>query len=125
MLVADKKILSLLDLTGEPLAKIVRRIIKQSQWSDLADSTRKICLYPLPSRYTRSSILFEEVIEVDIHVPSLESHKARQIAGYVVDKLNNKTINGRYLTFKGLLGELPTATGFYCIGVRFSYYSPV
>lgn len=121
----DKKILELMDLTGKPLVDITKRIIKHSQWNDLADNTKRLCIYPLPSRYTRSSILFEEVVEVDIHAPSSQSHHARQIIGRVVDILNNQRINGRYITFKGQLGELPTATGFYCCGVRFSYYSPV
>lgn len=125
ILIADKKLITLLDLDGKPPAEIGRRITKQSQWNDLADNTKRLCIYPLPSRFTRNDILFEEVIEVDIHTPSSQSHHARQIIGRVVDILNNQRINGRYITFKGQLGELPTMTGFYCCGVRFSYYSPV
>lgn len=125
ILIADKEIMRLLDLTGKPNAEIGKRITKKSQWNDLADSNKRLCLYPLRSRPTRNSILFEEIIEIDCHVPAMQDHHARQVIGRVVDVLNNRSINGRYLTFKGQLGELPTATGFYCCGVHFGYYSPV
>ncbi|MDR7856081.1 hypothetical protein [Tissierella sp.] len=125
LLIADKEIMRLLDLTGKSNSEIGKRITKKSQWSDLLSSDKRLCLYPLRSRGTRSSILFEEIIAIDCHVPSVQDFQARQIMGKVVDVLNNKRINGRYLTFKGQLGELPTATGFYCFGVHFGYFSPV
>lgn len=125
LLIADKEIIRLLDLTGKSNVEIAKRITKKSQWNDLVTSDKRLCLYPLRSRPTRNSILFEEGIEVDCHVPAMQDHQARQIIGRVVDVLNNRSINGRYLTFKGQLGELPTATGFYCGGVHFGYFSPV
>lgn len=117
--------MALLDLTGKSNAEIAKKIIKRNKWDDLLSSDKRLCAYPLPSRPTGSEILFEEIIEIDCHVPAVEDFKARQIIGRVVDLLKGERINGRYLTFRGQLGELPTTTGFYCYGVRFGYFSPV
>lgn len=125
MVVDNPEIIALLGLTGKPVSEVVRKIIKRSQWSDIITSDRRLCVYPLPSRPTRNEILFEEMFEIDCHVPAGEDFKARQVIGKVVDLLNNKSINGRYLKAKGVLGELPTVSGFYCIGVRFGFYSPI
>ena len=122
---SDATILSLLDLTGKTTVEIVKRIIKRSKWDDLASSEKRLCMYFVPSRTTRNDILFEEVIEIDCHVPASLDYMARRTIDRVINLLNNKRINGRYLKFKGSLGELPTATGFYCCGVRFGYYNPV
>lgn len=125
MIIADKQIMALLDLTGKSDAEIGKRIIKKSKWDDLLGVDKRLCAYPMPSRPTRNEIIFEELIEIDCHVPATQDFIARQIIGRVVDTLKSKPINGRYLTFKGQLGELPTVSGFYCIGVKFGYYSPV
>lgn len=125
MLIDDEEIMALLDLTGKPNIEVAKRIIKRSTWDDLLTNEKRLCIYPLPSRSTRNEILFEEVFEVDCHVPTSQDFYARQIIGRVIDVLHNKQVNGRYITFKGMLGELPTASGFYCCGVRFSYYNPV
>lgn len=124
-LIADKEILRLLDLTGKPPIEIAETIIKRSKWDDLAGNKKRLCIYPLPSRSTRNDILFEEVIEIDCHVPAIQDFQARQIIGRVIDVLKTKSINGRYLNFKGIQGEISTMTGFYCVGVRFGYFSPV
>jgi len=125
LIINDNEILTLLGLDGKTNAEIARKVIKRSQWSDLATSDKRLCVYPLPTRTTRNEIIFEELFEVDCHVPAIEDYKARQIVGKVVDILNNQRINGRYLRAKGVLGELPTVSGFYCIGVRFGFYSPI
>jgi len=122
---SDATILSCLDLTGKTTVEIVKRIIKRSKWDDLASSEKRLCMYFVPSRTTRNDILFEEVIEIDCHVPASLDYMARRTIDRVINLLNNKRINGRYLKFKGSLGELPTATGFYCCGVRFGYYNPI
>ncbi|HHX60997.1 MAG TPA: hypothetical protein GX707_09850 [Epulopiscium sp.] len=124
-LIDDKEIMKLLDLTGKTNAEIAKKVIKRSQWSDLVSSDKRLCVYPLPSRPTGNEILFEEMIEIDCHVPVMEDFKARQVIGKVVTLLKGERINGRYLTFRGQLGELPTATGFYCHGIRFGYFSPL
>ena len=125
MIVNNKDILALLDLTGATNAEIAKRIIKRSKWNDLATSDKRLCIYSVPARPTRIDYLFEELIEIDVHVPATSDYKARQIIGKVVDTLNNKNINGRYIKFKGQLGELSTMDGFYCHGVRFGYFSPI
>ena len=125
MIINNKDILALLDLTGATNAEIAKRIIKRSKWNDLATSDKRLCIYSVPARPTRNSIIFEEILEIDCHVPATSDFKARQIIGKVVDTLNNKSINGRYLQAKPQLGELSTMDGFYCHGVRFSYFSPV
>ena len=81
-------------------------------------------LFFVPASQTKLNHI-REILEIDCHVPATSDFKARQIIGKVVDTLNNKNINGRYIKFKGQLGELSTMDGFYCHGVRFSYYSPV
>lgn len=124
-IVNDEIISGLLDLTGKSNAEIARRVIKRSQWDDLATSDKRLCIFPLPSRRTYNSNLFEEVIEINCHVPAMQDYKARQVIGRVVDLLQYERVNGRYLAFRGQLGELPTADGFYCCGVRFGYYSPI
>ncbi len=125
MIIADAKILGLLDLTGNTPVEIAKRIIRQSRFSDLATSEKRLCIYPLPSRSVRNESLLEEVIEIDCHVPAAESYKAAQVIGRVVDILKVSMISGRYLAFKGLLGELPTMTGFYCMGGKFNYFNPI
>ena len=124
IVMADNEILKLLDLEGKSRIEIAKKIIKRSQWDDLADSNKRLCIYSLPSRTTRNSILFDEIIEIDCHVPASRDFEARQVIGRAVDVLNNKRIDGRYLNFKGSLGELSTMQGFYCFGCRFGYYSP-
>lgn len=125
LLIEDKEVLRLMDLTGKPAVDIAEKIIKKSKWDDLAGNSKRICIFPLPSRSTRNEILFEEIIEIDVHVPSLQDFHARQIMGRIVEVLKAKSINGRYLNFKGIEGELATMQGFYCVGVRFGYFSPI
>lgn len=124
MIIADKEILTLLDLIDKPRAEIGSRIIKKSKWDDLVDAQKRLCIFFLPSRSTNNSILFNEIVEIDCHVPAIEDYKARKVIGRVMKILNNRTVNGRYLNIKGHLGELRTAQGFYCHGCRFGYYNP-
>lgn len=125
ILINNKEILALLDLSTATPADIAKKIIKRSKWNDLATSEKRICIYSVPARTTRIEYLFEEIIEIDCHVPATQDYKARQIIGKVVDALNNKSINGRYIKCKGQLGELSTLDSFYSHGVRFGYYSPI
>lgn len=122
---SDAAILSLLDLADKSAVEIAKRIIKRSRWDDLAGSEKRLCIYFCPSRPTRNDILFEEVIEIDCHVPASLDYMARRTIDRVINLLNNQRIYGRYLRLKGSLGELPTASGFYCCGVRFSFYNPI
>lgn len=121
----DVEVLTLLDLAFKTNVEISNRIIRRSRWNNLATNEKRLCIYPRPSRPTRNDILFEEIIEIDCHVPAIDDYKAMKVIGRVVDILNNQRINGRYLQCEGSLGELPTMDGFYCYGVRFGYYSPI
>lgn len=152
VLKADATVLSLLDLAGQSLIKkandyitekktgnpsftmsieaacsliIAKSIIKRSQWNDLVSSDKRLAIYPLPARSTRSEILFEQMFEIACHVPASEDFKARQVIGRTITIMNNTRIKGRYLRLRGLPGELPTMPGFYCFGCRFGYYDPI
>lgn len=125
MIINNKEILALMDLSSATPADIAKKIIKRSKWNDLVTSEKRLCIYFVPARGTRIDYLFEEILEIDCHVPSTQDYKARQIIGKVVDTLNNKSINGRYMQAKPQPGELSTMDGFYCHGVRFGYYSPI
>ena len=124
-LIQDPKIINIMGLSGKTHVEISKRIIKRSKWDDLVDGEKRLCIYSIPSRSTRIEVLFEEMIEIDCHVPAGEDYKARQIIGRVVDIVNNARIGGRYLKSKGYLGELSTMSKYYCCGNRFGYYSPI
>lgn len=119
---SDSTILSLLDLTGATSVNIAKRIIKRSQWSDLASSDKRLCAYFIPSRKTRNESFMEEFMEIDCHVPATEDYKAWQVQEQIKLLLHKKKVNDRYLYFDGQLGELPTMTGFFCCGSRYRFY---
>ena len=52
MIINNKEILALLDLTGATNAEIAKRIIKRSKWNDLATSDKRLCIYSVPARPT-------------------------------------------------------------------------
>jgi len=122
ILISDPEILSLLDLAGKPKNKIVERIIKHNKWSDLANSDKRLCVYFIPSRRTANNSVFEEVLEIDCHVPSSENYKAWQVQERIFELLHKKRVNNRYLYAEPPLGELPTMAGFFCCGSRFKFY---
>ena len=125
ILMADTNILSLLNLTDETHVTVSKRIIRRSQWNDLVGSDKRLSIYPLPARPTRSEVLFEQMIEIACHVPLSEDYKARQVIARVVNIMSNTRIKGRYIRVRGLPGELTTMPGFYCLGCRFCYYDPI
>lgn len=121
ILMANPKILSLMDLTGKTTVEIAKKIIKRSIYTDLATSEKRLCIYFLPSRKLRNQSFYEEVIEIDCHVPANLDYIADQIQEQIVTLINGKKINNRYLYFDGQLGELPTMQGFLCCGSRFVF----
>ncbi len=125
ILIVDPTVLSLLGLTGKPKLDIVKRIIKRSQWNDIVGSDKRLGIYPLPARGTRSESLYEQMLEVACHVPISEDFKARKTISRAIGIINNTRIKGRYLKLRGLPGELPTMPGFYCFGCRLGYYDPI
>ena len=122
ILKSNTKILSLLDLVNAEPITIAKRIIKRSQWNDLVGSDKRLCVYFLPARKVRNESFFEEVMEIDCHVPATEDYKAWQIQEQVFKLLHKKKVNKRYLCAEPPLGELATMSGFFCCGTRFKFY---
>lgn len=122
---ADKEILNLLDLTGKSRIEIAKKIIKRSQWNDLATNEKRLCIYFVPDRRARNEGFMESVVEIDVHVPAMEDYKAWRVQERVKLLLHKKRINQRYTRFNGQLGELPTSQGFFCCGSRFRFYRTI
>ena len=120
VLANDTKILSLVEwVNGKPKSEL---IYKGNEIPSKLDSNR-ICLYFAPSRRTRNQIVSEEVIQIDCHSPRPET--TRQMVKRVAELVNRETLNGRQLWFAGQLGDLTTAKGYSCAGVRFRYSTVV
>ncbi len=114
-------ILTLLALTGKTPLEIAKRIIKRSKWDDLVTNERRLCVFFCPSRKTPNQSFSQDVLEVDCHVPTANDYIAYQVQERVFTLLQNQKVNGRYLSFDGQLGELPTAQGFFCVGSRYTF----
>ncbi len=125
LIIQDKKILDLLDLTGKSNVEIAKRIIKRSQWNDLATNEKRLCIFFVPDRRVRNESFLESTIEIDVHVPAIHDFKAWEIQERVKVILHKKRINKKYIKFYGQLGELPTMQGFFCCGSRFRFYRTI
>jgi hypothetical protein len=121
ILIADATILNLLNLTGKTQLEITKKIIRESRWNDLATSERRLNLYFVPSRKMRNESFNSEVVEFDCHVPAGYGFFAYQVQEQIYKLLQKKKVNNRYLYFEGQLGELPTMTGFFACGSRFTF----
>jgi hypothetical protein len=117
----DEPLLELLNLKGADAVTIAKRIIKRSQWSDLATSERRLCVYFLPDRRMRNESFKQSVLQVDCHVPAVQDYIAYRVLERVYTLLHRKRLNKRYIFFDGQLGELPTMQGFFCAGSRFEF----
>lgn len=122
MIIQDAEILALLDLTGKPNIEIAKRIIKRSQWNDLATNEKRLCIFFIPDRRTRNESFMQSVIEINIHVPAVHDFKAWEIQERVKKLLHKKRINKYYIKFDGQIGELPTMQNFFCCGSRYKFY---
>lgn len=125
MIIQDTEILALLDLTGKSNIDIAKRIIKRSQWHDLATNEKRLCIYFIPDRPTKNEVIMESLFEIDVHVPAIQDFKAWEIQERVKKLLHNTKINKKYAKFYGQLGELPTSQGFFCCGSRFRFYRTI
>ena len=130
----DPKILQLLNLVGKPNLEIAKHIIKRSQWDDLVDGERRICMYHRPSRPGGTEMFTENVLQIDVHVPSSFDYIADNLQERICQLLQYKypdsrigrfEINNKTLQFDGQLGDLPTISGFVCTGSRFCYNSTI
>ncbi len=118
----DDEILKLMELTNASPIEIAKRIIKRSQWDGLIDGKR-ICIYYRPFRMSRNDIVREQIIEVDVHVPIIKEADAYYLQNRVKELIHDRVINGRRFYLEMPLGELATAQGFMCVGLRFRSYA--
>ncbi len=123
LFLSDAELLNDLGLTSATGVERAKHIIKRSQWSDLVTNERRLCCYFRPSRKAGISIATNEVLQVDCHVPVSLDYMADRIIARIEKLLYNKAINNRIYEFEGQLGELPTLTGFVCVGARFTFYA--
>lgn len=119
----DADMNTILGITSLSDVEKVKRILKRSQWTDLATNEKRLCLYFRPSRTARLSIVTNEVLQIDCHVPATQDYMAYRAIARAQELLYNKTINHRIYEFEGQLGELSTLTGFVCVGARFTFYA--
>lgn len=117
----DPEILELLGLTESTQVEILKRIIRESKWNDLVNNERRLCLYFIPSRGIRNESFNKELIQIDCHVPAGSGFFAYRVLERVYKLLHKQKVNNRYVYFYGQLGELPTASGFFCAGSRFEF----
>lgn len=121
ILIEDAEIIKLMDLSNATNIEKAKRIIKRSQWSDLATNDKRLCIFFVPDRRSRNENFLEGVIEINVHVPAIQDFKAWEIQERVKVLLHKQKINKRYTYFNGQLGELPTMQGFFCCGSRFNF----
>jgi hypothetical protein len=119
----DADLLAVLGLTEATPIQKAEKIIKRSQWDNLVSNEKRLCLYFRPSRSVRNRIVTNELLQVDVHVPAKQDYLAYRAIARVEKLLYNQEINNRIYEFDGQLGELPTMTGFVCVGARFSFYA--
>lgn len=125
LIIEDAEILRLMDLANATNVDKAKRIIKRSQWSDLATNEKRLCIYFVPSRPTRNESFVEEFVQIDVHVPAIQDFKAWEIQERIKVLLHNARINRKYSKFYGQLGELSTMQGFFCCGSRFKFYRSI
>lgn len=118
-------VLVAMGLTEADDLTIAKRIIKTSNYDDLANSERRLCIFLLPSRPRINNLRTPEMIQIDCHVPFRESMKAYEIIAAVHEALQGRRINGKVYEYAGQLGELATAPGYFCAGIRYKYHGSV
>lgn len=117
--------LSLLDLTGKPVVDVAKRIIKRSTYEGITSGEKRLCIYFRPSRKGRIQAVSEQVLQIDCHVPVAQDYVAYRVIERVHALLHEKQVGNQLLHYDGHLGELPTATGFFCAGIRFVYQNVI
>lgn len=125
LLAYDDQILTPMGLVGQPLTERGKRIIKRSYYEGVAGSEKRLCVYFRPSRQIRNNIFHEQVLQVDCHVPADQDYMAYRIQKRVKELLHRYEFPGRVLFFSGMLGELPSVSGFVCVGTRFTFYAGI
>ena len=125
----DATMLGYLQLTGKTAAEKAQCIVTRSFITDLAASKSRLCIYFRPSRKTSNELTMEDVLQIDVHVPvsrDVYAHDALQRAFLLLDERERRKAGLKpeiaYHLFRwdGQLGDLATATNYYCAGARFS-----
>ena len=123
LFIQDSEMNEILGISALSDVEKAKRILKRSQWDNLATSERRLCLYFRPSRTARLPIVTNEVLQIDCHVPATSDYIAYRAIARAQELLHNKEINHRIYEFEGQLGELSTLSGFVCVGARFTFYA--
>lgn len=118
----DLELLTILGLSGATELEKAKRIIKRSVYTDLQSSDKRICIYFRPSRKAMNPLFTEEVLQIDCHVPALQDYLAYRAQKRIREILHEYDPTGRVFYFDGMLGELPSAPNFICVGSRYIYY---
>lgn len=121
VIASNPEILAEMGLADADTEVVNDAIIKTNRYYDLAEGQKRLCLFSRPSRAGGMDITSEMLLDVLCHVPNIAPDSARKIVGLVWESVGKKQINGKILHWGGELGELPTAPGFYCYGLRLTY----
>lgn len=117
------EVLSALDIPEEDNADLIaRRILRRSEWDNLASGERRINIYFLPSRRARNMIVNEEVLQIDCHFPAMEDYLAYRVQTVIKSLIHKYSTGAREYYFGWQLGELSTMKGFVCVGSRYYFY---
>ena len=113
---------TLLTLLGWTTGKLKTDFVwKSNKPPTSPGTTSKICLYFVPSRSSPNPLTSQEVIQIDVHSPSTKPQDGYKIQARIKALLHLKTVNDREFWWAGQLGDLTTATGYSCLGVRYRY----
>lgn len=121
----SNEVLEAMGLTNADNLTIAKRIIKKSNYSDLASGERRLCIFLLPSRPAINNLITPEMIEIDCHVPDNDHMSAYRVLRTVHKALHSQMVNGKQILYAGQLGELATAPGYFCAGMRFKYHGTI
>lgn len=123
-MINDTTILACLQLSTASIVEKAQGIIKRSQYNDLANTKSRMCIYFKPSRPNyRNQMTIESVLEIDVHVPVSRDMFAYDALKRAHELLHDKVFAHHRLYLDGQLGDLPTATGYFCAGARFSFFA--
>ena len=112
---------TLMNLLGWTSGSKVGFIWKATKNPTLKGKDSTLCFYPAPSRLSTNPLTSEEIVQFDCHSPSISPQIAYQIQKRIKTLLHMKPVNGRRMWWAGIQGDLPTATGYVCLGVRYRY----
>lgn len=101
---------------------IASRVIRRSQFHDLTEGEKRMCIYFLPSRAVNNDSMTREVMQIDVHMPELQDTVAYDIHRVINSLLHEKQIGESVFFLWGLMGEESTIPGFVCVGSRYYFY---